>query len=581
MSKIFKTEGGIIDQILNSGSKKFDIFTYFDDKDYINYGNSYISLTRIDYGDAKIEVLPPSRPGQIVGGFLNNLSVQITGKTIYESIRYNNDCLSKGRAINNFTERSDFCTFSLPPFVISGATKIMTGTTSASTGVYIVDTLSSLTFTAIFDNLSGYTNSFFSGNNGIKFDLYQRSTPTNILISSSVDNPYVISATIVNPVFSTNLITSTGFLVRDNLSAYTVNYSATTFTYNLNSFEEGEYLIKGLFKWTRCTYFSNFIGAEYYEQNRSGILPYSIYDEDRDYYFIYLTKAQKPTIYSSVVGSDTLPFSVKSFVPGCDGQVEFPVNLNLISNSNLLVTVNGVVLSTDEYVFSSSTLFITGGYLLTTDVITIAYSNAENSPPIYTESYKITSIPNKTYPSVGEKIIFNTNTNKYEYWLDYETNGAPIFSINGQILSNEIDFYVSSSDRRRIILEVTPNINDIVTVFYNSVMKLGNNITTNIFTLNWNLTIRPVNNLGYFLIEITNSNDTNFTNPIYTGVTFYIKNELFYSIDIPFSGSYGDKFLARVINYKNYYTVLGELIQTVNYSDIVPLTITTNALNNY
>lgn len=585
MSKIFKTEGKIIEEITTKDVKNLDVKNFYENKDYINYDNTYISLTRQDYGESKIDYLFESRTvGQIVAGFIDGYVLNTSGLTIHENFKYNNDHISKGRAINNFNERSDYHIFFLPTYVISGATKINFGTTTASTGVYIVDTLSSLTFTTIFDDLSGYTNSFFVNNNGIKFELFQRNTPTEIFANPLFPPGSPIIGSVINPLFNQNIIGSTEYFTKLNLKNYSTSYSSVTYTYDLSSFE-GEFVIKGLYKWTNFAYFSNLINSETYQNKISGVYLtnlYNIYNPNTDYYFIYLKQAEKPLITSDIFTQTELPLIVLSLAPCFDGQVDYPIanSINTVTTS-LLVTVNGVVLSTDEYVFSANTLSITGGYLKMDDIITIAYSNQINTPPVQTESYKISSIPNVTYPSFGQKVIFNTSKSRYEYWLDYESVGDPILSVNGQVLSNNIDFYVSSSNKKRMIFETVLNIGDIITVFYNSVLNNGNKITTPTYNLNWSLNQPTKDNSGYFQVQVTNYNDSTFSNPIFTGYTLYNQNTVNYNMNLTFSGNYGDKFLVRVINYKNYYTILNELIQTINYSEIVPLTISTNALNNY
>lgn len=580
MIRLYKIEGNLVQQFIGE-IDVYSIFAYFNDGEYINYDNSYISLTRLNYPNSTVEFFQNARtPNQLVGGFIDGYVTQITGISINENIVYDNDCLSRGRAINNFNERSDFCVFTLPSVYISGATKIMTGTTSASTGVYIVETLSTITFDAIYSS----NTEFFTANtnNGVKFELYRRTSPTNILIGS-VGNPYSITPIINNPIFNPNRLYDSGYFNLLDFEPTFSGYSSFTFSYNLTNLE-GEFVIKNLYKWVNCSYFSNLIGLEYYENFIGGSYPYYLYNSNRDYYFIYLKKAEKPSIFSEVVSTDSYALNVVSIKPNCDGQTNFPLDNinNIVTTNGLLVSVNGIVLSTDEYVYSSSTLIITGGTILLDDVITVVYSNNSTAPALQTESYIITSIPNTTYPSFGQKVIFNTDTNKYEYWLDYEVVNQPVITVNGQILSNQIDYYLSISNKRRIILEITLNVGDIITAFYNSIMNEGSNISDKNFELQWTIPTAPTNNLGYFFVEISNYSDNNFNNPIFTGVTFYGTNQNIYSTNVYFSGgSYGDKFIAKVTNFKNYYTVLGELIQSTEVSEIIPLTIDTNALNNY
>ena len=198
---------------------------------------------------------------------------------------------------------------------------------------------------------------------------------------------------------------------------------------------------------------------------------------------------------------------------------------------------------------------------------------------IQSESYKITNIPNTSVPTTSSKVIYNTGTTKYEYWLDLPSRGDVIITVNGQTLSNNIDYYVSSSDSRRIIFTDVLIVGDIINAYYNSVV--GNNlINYPSYQIGWKIP-PPKNNMGFFTVEVANYGDTNFVTPIFSGITLYQTNNDNYFTNVVFSGNYGDKYIYRVKNQKNYYTVLGELIYTINYSDTIPLTINTNSLNNY
>ena len=595
MKRIFKIEGGLIPEYLSDNIRIFQLVNFYSDSDYINYDNHYISLTRQDYGDSEIEFyLPFSNPGQLVGGVQMGYSdktipnitthrddIQITGHSFYESIVYENDCIGRGRALNNFIERSDLHIFYLPDMYISGATKILTGITTGSTGVYIVDSIATgITFVSIFtaNTVPFFTNSI---RNGVKFELYYRMTPTNISIGGP-GNPFLFTPIINNPVFNPNTINSTRYFNISDLvykgGTTGSTYSAVTYTFSLNGLE-GEFLIKKYYKWSNFTYFAKLLDKDYLDIENSIIgNPYEIYNLNSDFYFIYLQKADKPQVSSTQVVTPNFDLNILTIRPSFNGQISFPLPNQ--PTSKPIVTVNGSTLSNLEYNLTGQTLMITSGVLYTTDYINIIYSLTVGSQTIQTESYKITSIPIASYPpNTSTKVIYNSGTTKYEYWLNIKSKGNVIVTINGQTLSNNIDYYVSSSDSRRIIFEDTLLFNDIVNVYYNAI--IGNNkINTPSYQISWRIP-PPANNMGYFTVEVANYSDTNFTSPIFSGITLYeAKNDLYFTT-VLFSGNYGTKYIYRVKNQKNYYTVLGELLYTVNYSDIIPITINTNALNNY
>jgi hypothetical protein len=580
MSNIFSTKGEVVRDIITK-QIELDTKAYFSDKEYIDYGKGYISLTRLDYSKVIKSIIYQNKfPGQSVVGFMNNLITEVSGITIYENIIYENDCIGKGRAINNFNERSDLYIFTLPSFFVSGATKIMTGTTTASTGVYIVDTLSAITFTTLFSADTNF-DTYFVNDNGLKFDLYQRGD--SIFASPNNFNTGLPTfATFSSPSFSPNIVSGSKFFTKTDFKNYGTSYSSITYSYDLTGFE-GEFIIKSLFNWTNFTYFGKIAGLGHSQGSREGAIQYYLYNPETDYYFIYLKKAEKPKIFSYLQPSSGVPLFVFNVIPSFNGQEQFPIpTINTLSNKGTIVAVNGLVLSNTEYDYTGTTLILMGGTILTSDTITIVSSNQLSTPPIYSESYKITYIPNTTYPSAGQKIIYNTNSGKYEYWLDYEPTNQPVITVNGQVLSNEIDFYVSISDKKRIIFEGTLIVNDIITAFYDSIMKGANFVYSNNYVLNWTIPNPTKNNIGFFLVELTNYGDSNFNSPIFSGITYYITNTSNYEINLSFSGgTYNQKYLARVTNYKNYYTVLNELIQSTNVSDTITLTIGTNALNNY
>lgn len=113
-------------------------------------------------------------------------------------------------------------------------------------------------------------------------------------------------------------------------------------------------------------------------------------------------------------------------------------------------------------------------------------------------------------------------------------------------------------------------------------MNNGSDITTNSFDVSWTIPESTTNTSGYFTLEIADYGDTSFSSPIFTESIPYGINQSTYGVTAYVTNkTYGDKLIARVINYKDYYTILGELIRTISISDIVPFTIKTNSLNNY
>jgi len=151
--------------------------------------------------------------------------------------------------------------------------------------------------------------------------------------------------------------------------------------------------------------------------------------------------------------------------------------------------------------------------------------------------------------------------------------------INGVMLANGVDFYQSTSNPRRIILNGDLLENDIITISYFPDGVVGD-IITETPSASWLITPPPNKVNGYFTLEL--STDIGFSNIVYSSVTDYFIGSSFYSVEIPVSGyTYGDRLFYRVKNDKNYETICGNIINTFAYSDVIPITIATNSINSY
>ena len=89
-------------------------------------------------------------------------------------MRYQEKISSSGICVRNrdnlnVSMSSDVCIFSAPFFEMSGATKIETGTTSASTGVYIVEDEENIDLTFDFS----YGSGSLDANSIFKFEIYK------------------------------------------------------------------------------------------------------------------------------------------------------------------------------------------------------------------------------------------------------------------------------------------------------------------------------------------------------------------------------------------------------------------------
>ena len=184
--------------------------------------------------------------------------------------------------------------------------------------------------------------------------------------------------------------------------------------------------------------------------------------------------------------------------------------------------------------------------------------------------------------SVSERVFFNTTHSKYEYYLLTSPVSDVILTINGSMLTKDIEYYLSGSDNRRVILGVTIKVGDIIEAFYQPSNAVNGGISTNSPIISWSINNAPSDTNGKFTIEVTDPSDLSYSSLIYSEELDYVLGEKTYSKLITLTNAVaGDKFIYRVKNEKFYTPILGEIIYTYIYSDNNKIEILTNAGNSY
>ena len=151
--------------------------------------------------------------------------------------------------------------------------------------------------------------------------------------------------------------------------------------------------------------------------------------------------------------------------------------------------------------------------------------------------------------------------------------------LNGVTLASGIDYYQSISNPKRIILEGDIILDDIITIVYFPTTNVVNGLNTNIPSVTWSIMTGPQLNNGFFSLEV--STGTSFTTLYSTGYTPYTIGRTIYSDTFTASGIVGTALYYRVKNEKDFVTLCGDIITTIAYSETIPLTIQTNAINSY
>lgn len=476
------------------------------------------------------------------------------------------NCSNRNTITSVINFSSDIQEFIRPTFEVSGATKIdcdITGLTSGSTGVYLITNESEIDFDFIFNG----DNSSFVNKTESKFNftIHRFNNDTNEFNRL--------------PIFKS-----------DNFEW--VDFSSTTIlntTIPIDSLNiDGEYIIKGNFLNKYTTEFMYLLNNSYDTSLFINGDSFGIYSSDRDYYFVVISKPEQPLLG---LGKNP-PITVNSIVTTSfdlvsgQNQVEIPDSV-----SDYIVTLNGLVLS-EGFDYNISQLnnnsVVTNIITLSSpgksgDILNVIFIKSGGNNELITKIYDITnpapSGPTNTQGS--DDYFFNTDTNKYELYIDSDpiSSSDIVVTINGAVLANNIDYYQSSSNPKRIILEGSIIPGDIIIVYYNSFTNVVGNILTQTPTFAWTITTPPTINNGYFELEV--ANDDNFTSIVNTGTINYVVGQNAYFLPLSLNANYNDVLYYRVKNIKNYETICGDIIESLTYSDVRKIKVKVNNINNY
>jgi hypothetical protein len=458
---------------------------------------------------------------------------------------------------NTSVTRSSFCSVPKPTSVILPGSKIFTGLTSGDTGIIIVQSAGTETFSFLF---SGSTSSFTGFSVDYKYSIYKYNESLGNFLKP--------------PVYESSLISYQTFVP-------TMSFSNTL---NLSKYADGEYLIKGFYVYPSCTPNSNLLGikvdtSEFNNPN----LGYVDYNNLFDWYFAYITKSPKPVLIGGVSNSTTTGLLRVETLPIVTSATTY--FLSTIPSGEIQVNVNGVTIQPGiDYTFFYNN-FTLSSPLLETDILTVTYLYSSQGFNSNIETYVVPStIPSTTYPSLGEKLIYNTTTNRYEFWLGSNADGDIAFSVNGVTLSPS-EYSISSSNSKRIILYFTPIDKQIFTIFYVNTLPPVLGIFGNPISVSFIVTPMPQKDNGYFNLEFYDYSDSTLSNILFSGTTNFIENESSYSIStsVPTNLGFtaGQKFWYRVKSVKNYELITGDIITTTNYSDTYQCLLNNNNIYNY
>tara|TARA_R110002126_G_scaffold43556_3_gene125024 strand:- start:7771 stop:10494 length:2724 start_codon:yes stop_codon:yes gene_type:complete len=444
----------------------------------------------------------------------------------------------------------------------SGVTEVIcdlefSGATSGDTNIYPLTGQTNIdldfTFTANTSNLTGNTK--------FSFEVYKYDNNLGLFRQP--------------PKYISDNFSWSGF---SGTSAFTTSVPVST----LNI--DGDYLVKGFYTYDVCTEIGNLLGETITTSKYKTGDSYGIYQLDRDFYFTAFVKAEKPSLQltnntTTIVNS---LFVYSSILTGNEDVIAIKKTSGWYS-----ISLNGLTLAKDlDYSLSGNNLTTTvrlSGGTVSGDIFTYVFVNTSDNDSLRLDTIDITStiVSGVTNGQGSNDVYYNTDKNKYEIYTSIAPSSVNdiILTLNGVTLANNIDYYLSITNDKRIILEGTLVVSDIINVYYITDMYAQGNITTTILPISWSIPTQPQKVNGEFTAEF--SDTTNFTNIITSAKTKYVVGVSNYSLNIPLVGESGDIQYYRIKNEKKYIDICNNPIPTVSYSEIIDITIQTNAINSY
>lgn len=466
----------------------------------------------------------------------------------------NQNSVVRNRNYTNFNMSSDFCVFNNPLYNISGATKIdCTGTTTG--GTYIISA-STETIPLTFQ-FTANTSTFLNTNANFKFEIYKYN-----------DSFSGFSST---PVYkSENLI----------YSAFSATNETTQFIPSSALTMDGDYIVKGFYQFSACTDYLGKLGKNIDTLNYIYGSEFGIYDKSLDYYFIAIKSAETPIFVNNFSNATPANRLIQQIFQPEAGISELVIPTNVVGD--FILTLNGLVLAKQlDYTFSGSIVTLSA-QTQTDDIVTFIYTS-EGGNNLIGDNIDI-SIPIVSGVTNGEGsnvVYFNTTTQKYEIYTSTTPSSLDVIIVmlNGITLANGIDYYQSTTNPKRLILEGGLLVGDIITIAYFPAIGVINGLNTNTPVVTWTIQTPPDKVNGYFVLEVSTGNT--FSTLYYSGKTDYFIGSTYYADSFIASGTVGTQFYYRVKNEKNYQTICGNNITTTAYSEIIPIVVQTNSINSY
>ena len=372
-------------------------------------------------------------------------------------------------------------------------------------------------------------------------------------------------------------------VTNDELTKSNIN----SVTIPINSIGEGEFIIKGYYGYDINTLIAKQLGLVRNTINtyKRGI-EYSLYDPSTDWYFLNLFKADTPQFNNN---TPIVPQSIGNLVVESIFTQSGNTVYEYTGLGDPIVSFNGLVLFKDvEY--SAITTGVTPVIELSfvpedRQILTYAYVSNSQPNELFGDNFRISEVikSGSTQNRIEtDRVYYNTDHNRFEYYLISPPFGDVVVTINGSVLSNNIEYFLSSTNNRRIIFTKELKKGDLIEAFYTPQASVIGTIPNNKPIISWSITNFPLNTDGKFVVQFADVEDENFENVLFSFETDYVLNQRSYSLETFLEGAVaGDRFLYRIKNEKFYQPIKGETIYSFSFSDTIKIEIGTNIGENY
>lgn len=462
----------------------------------------------------------------------------------------NENSAVRNKDIYNVNMSSDMYVFEAPVFTMSGASKIDCSGNSES---HVISTAT--TIPLVFD-FTGNTDTFSATSNSFYFEVYKYNRNASIFTTP--------------PVYKSELVSYTAIT---GSSSYTENVPVSALTL------DGEYLIKGYYKVGAQTFFMSQLGKTYDTINFRYGSEYGLYNSDLDFYFISMYEASKPIFADTSESLSQGQLGQQVVLPE-DGDTVFVIKYPY--GGHVMVTLNGLILAKDEdYTITGSVVtFLAPTYK--GDVVTFVYSVSANRGLVGDNILISSPIVSGTTDNEGtNSVYYNTDSEKFEVYTELEpsASGAILVMVNGVTLANNIDYYKSKTNDKRIILEGNLIVGDMITLVYYPVTNLSRGINTNFPSVLWTISRSPQTDNGYFTLQV--SRNSSFSPLTYSSAQQYVSGVSEYTDNFVASGTVGTTYYYRIKNDKVFDPICGPSLTSTTYSDTISIVVQSNAINSY